>query len=389
MLTMSALPRSLNCDGSLVFPRASNASVFADAGHDEHEELMRHVIAGTLPPRLAAIVPVGARPEVKVAINVATGEGRIIGEGSGRDYGPLGPFEIPGSIDVLGVEGDAVIIIDWKTGYKDVDPAERNWQMWGYALAACRALGKSRAIIRIAYTNQPGQPIDEHEIDAFDLADFATRLHQLNVREARLTLAYKGGETPTTNEGNWCRHCASKSICPSKVGLLVQIAEKGLAVIGDTAMTQERAVAAYEQLVRVEMLVKDARDRLNTYVDETGPLMLGNGRAYGRYVRNGNERLDGNVAVQAIAQVVGESAKEFESVAIERKTTKAAIERAAKAVGAKKGLAVAVIKKIRELGGATHASDTMPVGEYVIDKNEPAGKPALDMAAVNQLLESA
>jgi hypothetical protein len=128
---------------------------------------------------------------------------------------------------------------------------------------------------------------------------------------------------------------------------------------------------------------------LETYVDEQGPIDLGGGRMYGRYVRNGNERLDGSVAVVAIHELVGEAAPEFEKVAIERKTTKAAIERAAKQLASKRGMTSAIVKRIRELGGATHAPDTMPLGEYVADRNEAGDKQVIDVDAVDRLLESA
>lgn len=380
-LTMSALPRALNCTSSLVLPRAENHSEWADAGNDEHEELS-HLDD----PDLAHLIPSGARAEVKVAYDVSTGVGRIIGDGAGRDYGTLGPFEIPGSIDVLGVEGETVVIRDWKTGYADVDPAVRNWQLYGYALAATRALGKSRARVGIVYTKQ-GNRLDEAEIDAFDLAEFAGRLEALHMRVPALRDAYRAGEPLDTREGAWCKWCPSKHVCPSKNALLVQVSQQGLAVLGDSAMTPERARTGYEQIVKVEQLVKEARKRLETYIDENGPIDLGNGRMFGRYVRNGNERLNGDVAVRAIATVVGESAKEFESIAIERRTTKAAIERAAKQLGCKRGTVPAVVKKIRELGGAARAPDSMPLGEYA--RGEVDEAPALDINAVNRALESA
>lgn len=397
MITMSALPRSLNCDGSLVFPRAENPSEWADLGNDDHDELARQTLAGTLPPRLARIVPAGPRVEVKVAIDVSTGEGRIIGDGAGRDYGSLGPFEIPGSIDVLAIDIDTVVIIDWKTGHKEVDPASRNWQLWGYALVACRALGKSKARIYIAYTNQPGQPIDEYELDAMDLADFAARLAQLHVREAALKHSYKAGQTPSTREGPHCRHCTSKSVCPSKRGLLVQIASKGLAIIGDTEMTPERARDGYFEIERLDQLVKEARARLTTYVDETGPIDLGNGKMFGRVARNGNRVLDGAKAAQAIREVVGESAKEFEAMAIERKTSQAAIKRAAERLGVGKSpekLKNQILARLEELGGVKRGADQLPLGEFPADKvlkvaGDVAERKAIDTDEVNRLLAAA
>lgn len=378
--TASSLSRALHCDGSIVLPRAENFSEWAEAGADEHEELADFA---SLPPAIAKHIPLRARSEVKLAFNVETGRGRVIGYGADRVYGELGPNEIAGSADVLGeADEDAIVICDFKTGYADVEPAATNPQLAFYALAAARALGKERAIVRVLYTKF--NHCDEAQLDALDLADFAAQLRGLHQRAKRLRAS---GETPATREGAWCKHCASKHVCPSKTGLLVQIAEKGLAVIGDATMTTERAAGAYEQIVRVEQLIKDARKRLETYVDENGPINLGGGRMYGRYVRNGNERLDGATAVRAIAEVVGESvAIEFETIAVERKTSKAAIERAAKQLATTKGTAGKVIKRIRELGGTTNAPDSMPLGEYQIDRDQAAALPAFDADAANKAL---
>lgn len=380
--TASSLPRLLNCLGSAVLARAEVVNEWSTAGTDEHAELAEQLGAGTLPDEIAALFPPGARAEVAMAYDVATGAGRIIGENIGRAYGPLGPFEIPGTADVLGVEGDAVIVGDYKTGYNESEKAETNGQLWHNALTAAKALGKSRAIIRIIYT-KTGR-VDEAEAGPLELAEFAGQLHRLFFRIAEARKERHDGAPVSTREGPWCRHCSSKSICPSKVGLLVQVASGGLAVLGDTTMTPARAREGYEQIVRLEGLIKDARARLNTYVEEQGPIDLGDGRMYGRYFRKGNEKLDGAVAVRAIREVLGERAAEFEKVAIEHSTSKAAIERAAKAISAPK-LAKAVIEKVRELGGAT-SSPTWPVGEYSRGKDEPAEKPAIDTEQIDQML---
>ena len=386
MITASALPRLMNCLASSALPRAENASEWADAGHQEHAELADQLLHGDLPEWIAAVVPAGSRPELALAYDVVTRKGRIIGENLGRNYRDIGPFEIAGASDVVGVEGDSVVVVDFKTGHNDVEPAATNAQLAFYALAAASALGKDTAIVRIVYTKS--RRVDEATLDVFDLAAFAEQLSKLHVGAAEMHAAYRRGEQLETREGSWCKHCASKPYCPSKNALLVQVAEKGLAVIGDSTLTPERAAAGYEQLVKVEQLVKEARKRLETYVEEIGPIDLGGGRMFGRYVRPGNERLDGTVAVQAIAEIVGESAKEFEAVAVERRTSKAAIDRAAKQFGSKRGTAPAVIRRIRELGGATNAPDTLPIGEYLADKHEPAEKPEIDADAINQLMEA-
>lgn len=382
MITASALPRLLNCSASAALPRAENANVWADAGHDEHAELATQALAGELPDRLARFVPPSPRVEVKLAYDVSTGVARVIGEGNDdRRYGDIAPFEIAGSCDLLGVEGDAVVVLDWKTGMRDVEPAATNGQLRFYGLAAARALGKERAILRIVYT-QTGR-CDEAEMDVFDMAAFATELRTLHGRVAHLRTLPR--EQLETREGSWCRHCASKSQCPSKNALLVQIASGGLAEIGDSTMTPERARNACEQVLRIESLVADAKARLNAYVTTTGPIDLGDGRAYGRYIRAGNERIDGHVALRVIREVCGELVDPFEGEAVEVKVTKAGIKRAAKAVGAPQ-LEKAVLGRVRALGGIANAPDTMPVGEFRPEKNEAA---PLDLDEINAALESA
>jgi len=386
VLTMSALPRLLNCTASAVLSRAETASEWANSGNDEHEDLAElddpeHEFAHLLPP--------GARSEVKVAYDVLARTGRIIGQGDGRGYGTLGPFEIAGSIDVLWLEGDTVVVLDWKTGYNDVDPAERNWQLWGYALAACAAFGKSRARVMIVYTKFKSARPDEYEIDALELADFASRLAALHTRVPELKASLQRGELLDTKEGNWCRHCPSKHVCPSKNGLLVQFAENGLAVVGDAAMTPERARQAYEQFVRIDQLVADVKKRLNAFVIDNGPIDLGNGRMYGRYHRKGNEVLDGKAAVRAIREIAGESAKEFEAEAVEVSTSKAAIDRACKALNMPRGTKPKIERRIRELGGSTHKSDSMPIGEFDADRRTAAIIEPLDFDDIDRRLKEA
>lgn len=380
MITASSLSRLLNCPGSSLLSRAENASQWADAGQVEHADLASEVMAGTLPDWISAAIPPNSRTEVALAFDVATREGRIIGENLARAYSNLGVFEIVGSTDVLGVVGDAVVIADFKTGYGNVEPAATNAQLAFYALAAARALDKTRAIVRLIFTKT--ERVEEAELDAFDLAAFGERLAALHSTIAALK------HPVSTTEGSWCRYCPSKHVCPSKNGQLVQLAERGAAVLGDSLITPERRRAAYEQFVRIEQIVADAKRRLDASIDDFGPIDLGNGRAYGRYHRPGRKQLDGDKAVQAIRVVVGESAKEFEALAIERSTSQAAIERAAKALAPARGaskLKAAVIAKIEELGGVTYGAEQYPIGEHPIERS--ATQPAIGFDSVDKLLK--
>jgi hypothetical protein len=384
VITASGIRRHRRCAGASVLPRAETFNAWAAAGHDEHEELAD---VRDLEHEFARLIPPGSRSEVKLGYDVATGVGRVIGEGAGRDYGSPGPMEIVGSTDVLGVEGETVVVIDWKTGFADVAPARENEQLWFYALAACRALHLSSARVVIVYT-KTGR-VDQHELDALDLADFAAALERLVKDDARRRGAAQRGEPVDTTEGDWCKHCPSKHTCPSKNALLVQFGSKGLAVFGDATMTADRAREAHLEIERFDQLLKDAKKRRDAYVTENGPIDLGDGRAYGRYARKGKESFDGAVAIQAIRDVTGELAREFESIAVERKVTKASIKRATEqliTISPAK-TKTAIERRIRELGGAKTSTE-YPIGEYETDKHEAVSSD-VDVDAVDAALKAA
>jgi hypothetical protein len=369
----------MNCAGSVLLPRAENASQWADAGHDEHAEIADQHTAGTLPDWIARLIPAGARSELALAFDVATRQGRVIGENIGRAYGDVAPFEVVGSADMVGVDGDAVVVLDWKTGYLDVEPAATNPQMAFYALAACRAFGKDRAIVRLVYTKS--NRVDEAELDALDLAAFADRLESLFRRVALAQSNRAAGAAVDTREGSWCRYCPSKAVCPSKVGLLAQIAAGGLATTTGE-MTPAVAARAYEQLVRIEQIVKEARARLLTFVEEQGSIDLGNGRAFGRYRAIGDRKIDVDKAEAVVRDMLGPEAAR---AMIKRSTSQDAIKAAAKQYG-KRGDQANVIKLL-EAAGAIQRAETFPIGEYATDRHDAAA--FADAAAeANRALEA-
>lgn len=384
----SSISRRRNCIGSSVLPRAENHSEWAEDGHDEHGELDRQTATGELPPELARWLPPSPRTEVKLAWDVFSDVGRILGYGAGRNYDGAQSTEIVGSCDVIGVDGDTVIILDWKTGFADVEPAATNSQLWFYALAAARALGCSSAIVRIVYTKRGGF-CDQHEIGPLELAEFASELRDLNVRIEAAKRDHRDGKPVNTYEGSWCKHCSSKAHCPSKNALLVQLSSKGLAIIGDSALTPDRAADAYREFVRIEQLVKDARARLESYVTENGPIDLGNGKLFGRFVREGKRKLDGATAVAVIRQLGGENARELEAAAIEVSVTQAGLKRAIEKIEGSKGAAKRVdqiVKRIDELGGVKRGTE-YPLGEFPAGKYEVAEP--VDVTEVDRLLKEA
>lgn len=387
MISASALQRLLMCPGSVVLPKAETQSEWADAGNSEHAELADMVRTGTLPPELARFVPAGARAEVAFAFDVISRTAVIIGEDIGRNYGTRGAAEIAGSCDVLAVDGDAAVIVDWKTGFRAVEPAATNAQQSFYAMTAMKLTGCDRAIVRIVYTKTGA--CDEAEFSSFDLLDFASQLEQLLVRVSAQQAARNDATGVSTREGSWCRHCpVNKAHCPSKSALLVQIANGGLRVVGESALTPERAADAYRQVQAVRSMLDDAEKRLQTWVKENGAIDLGNGQAYGYYQRAGKSKLDVDAAMKAITELTGDVAREFLAMSVKRSVTQADIERAAKTLLPKgyTKLKSQIVNRIDELGGKK-ATVEYPIGEHPIAKS--ALPPDVDVDELNRLLESA
>jgi hypothetical protein len=89
------------------------------------------------------------RAEVAYAYSPETGEGRVLGYDIGREYEKHGklPHEIGLSSDISGMEGETVVIWDWKTGRSITDSA---WsQLEWLCVAAARATGAwhARAVV--------------------------------------------------------------------------------------------------------------------------------------------------------------------------------------------------------------------------------------------------
>jgi hypothetical protein len=399
MITASAIPRLRACPSSYALARAETHNPWSEPGNEKHKRLAVWVedrdndkIADFVDPRLlerlASLIPPGARAEVKLGYDVKSGVGRVIGYGGGRDYGQPSTTEIVGGADVLAIVDGVAVVVDWKTGHKDVEPASSNGQLWLYALAAARAHRVVSARVIVIYTETGW--VDSADLETLDLAEFATEVAGIHARVGERIAAHSAGLALETREGSWCRHCSSKAVCPSKNALLVQFGAGGLAVIGDSQMTPARAADAYRQIRAAEQLVEAAKDRLRAYVTETGAIDLGNGIMYGRYTKPANESLDAAVVVKAIHEIVGtEHAAKFESIAIERKATKAALERAAREViaTAPGKTNTAILKRVRELGGAKTGT-ARPIGEFRADKYEAAPVDESDYAALDAALQA-
>ncbi len=306
--TMSRLERDVHCDGALVFPRSPRSSGFAarhgnlvhdflmrvprvgrelaleQVADDNHREALEELSLDNLPLDAASYAQ-----EVAIAYDVETDTARELCRGQGRpDYEALGvtDYEAPGTLDVLGLTDDAVVVIDYKTGWADLGPVKDNWQLRGCALLAARLHGKQKAIIAIIRIKAGGREhfTDKAELSAMDLDDVQDALREMKGRKERW-LSPAPGEVVPTSEGRWCTFCPSFTHCPSKMNLLAaglssELAPKRMPYF-PAVLTPDTAPAAYRNLELLRGVVKRYEETLEEYA-EASPVDLGGGYVYGK-----------------------------------------------------------------------------------------------------------
>jgi len=207
-LTASALWRAEACPASVVLPAVEKQYRDSKRGREEHA-------------KLRAATPPGSLGEAAFTYNVLVGESRYLGQDIDRNYGDLADGEIAGSLDVLDVFEDHVLVTDWKSGfgYRMAPPAV-NLQLQHNAIAAATYHKKDRAIVQLIYT-KTGE-VKDAEFDALDLAAIHERLLLIwsRVRAAEAALAMDGDliSAGLIADGNsdCCWRCPAEAACPSK-----------------------------------------------------------------------------------------------------------------------------------------------------------------------------
>ena len=276
--------------------------------------------------------------EATYAFDVATGEARFLGAGLDRQYPPLKPTELVGTIDVCG--GDE--IYDYKfDGYESHSPPpDDNPQLFFPALCRQRIHGLASFKLALIHFRPDGSHWVERasrEIDAFDLDAFALRLRRVveRVRDAEDKLY--AGKVLNVHRGAWCRYCPSLTSCPAVLSLIHAAAadpqatteeiQKALQTPGDLEVRKLAAAKAYQRLQALRDVIKPLSQQLYLFASEH-ELDLGEGRVYGSVERL-EEVLDAKKTRQVLASLFGGDVAE---AACEFTTSKAAVERSIKPI---------------------------------------------------------
>lgn len=377
----SSHERAAECPPSEVLPHARSTTDAALAGTALHlflqrvpevgleralemtPEHLRAAYAAIDLSRLPASQPDTYRPEVAIAYDFSTKTARVLPGVKDRQYGDLGPTEIPMTLDTHAVLDDMAVVYDYKSGHGDVSPAAENWQLRSYALGAARLYGKARVklgVIRVP-ADGDGQPwfdvaeLGPGELDRYE-ADLAKVMSRIIVLRAEVEM--RGPDKLLeTHEGPWCKFCPALPYCPSKTKLLHElvVSDKDLeqGILG--ALTPERAGSAWAKLKAAEDLVARLQGIVREYA-EKAPVPLENGKVLAS-IEKSEESLVPEAVYTVMGELYGPEVAELAAPMTGRTATKTSVDRAIRSVldripgGKITKLNESALEALREKGG--------------------------------------
>lgn len=291
------------------------------------------------------------RAEVALAYDCASGRARELTTEQARDYSGRLPGELSGTPDLVRVRADGLLVVrDWKTGrYKWGVRAGEQPQLRALGLAAASAYGADEVLVEIAQVDEDGVRRSDDLLDPFELDVISDELREL--------LARIGAAQEPPRPGYWCAgaYCPVVATCPATLRLMQAIA--GASELRHPITTKftspEHAAYVLERLAAAEAAIEVYRHAAQEYARERGPIPMANGKLWGPMMFDGRESIDLSApgAVAAIERHLGAFGTE---TAIERRTSKLALEAAARSEQTKRGESVkkvrALLEELRKLG---------------------------------------
>lgn len=271
--SFTAQRRVTECPASMVLPQTRSTSAASTKGTENHKAIELAITSKNyenLSPKLAAFLSSATRVETEVAyaIDVKARKVRRIGVGIERNYGPLEPYEIPGTIDLICYVDGKLRVVDFKSRTR-VEDAATNLQIMAAVVAVSAETGEDEATGGLWYLNDDWT--DFAEFTALDAAAYyAERVAMFDrVRKARD--AYENGQVPEVHTGSWCQYCPAMHHCPAKTRL-------ALAAIGQltdirqsiATMSPEQAGHAWEKVDEINALLKPIEEALKERVIGSG-----------------------------------------------------------------------------------------------------------------------
>lgn len=199
-----------------------------------------------------------------------------------------------GSSDVVLVAHDMATIIDWKTGFREVAPAEDNLQGAAYALAAMQAYGVG--LVKVAFYNPVIHQISDHAYtDATGIAQSI-----LGIIETA-----KAADAPCRPGEEQCRYCkaAAAGCCPAYMAEHEQAVATATAEprVIITRLNDEQLVDLYERCRLVGRLADNVERELKGRCELAGSIC-----GWGiKTTSGGREAVDINQMFNALKDFLG------------------------------------------------------------------------------------
>ena len=331
-LTASGLPIVIACPASEAYPHEDYQSKHADDGVERHAARERAVNAGdmsVLPDELLDILQPGDKflTELAVSYDAASGVGRELGQNRHRNYGPMEPFEVPGTIDLLilsindaGVYTRAIVV-----DYKGFQQRDYMAQVSLYAIAVAAIYGLDEVTVVVAHEGYV-RPIIA-TLDAADLGMFGLQLRELHVTVA---LA-KQSPVKYLAMGSHCDYCKAFLHCPEQNRLAHELASGVAGTRVDMTLPlgdEQSAADAYDFADRIRLLLRRLDAAIYSRAAQQ-PIRLNSGKMLGKVHKPGNRKLDGNIAYQVVTAKHGQA---IADKAVERVASQSGIENALRAI---------------------------------------------------------
>ncbi len=162
-------------------------------------------------------------------LNVKDRTVRLAGDNIERQYNksllalglaPLGLYDVPCTIDYVGMENGVPIETDYKSGQSIGDP-EVHWQRRICAVALMIHYGTATAKSRVAYIKEDSQVLlDGCEFSCLDIDDFCDQVVEAidKVVSAKAMLTARTMPPVSPSDEN-CKYCPAFTSCPAQINL--------------------------------------------------------------------------------------------------------------------------------------------------------------------------
>lgn len=245
MLSASNADRVVACPASDALPQIRETNEAAQRGNAIHEFLQAVCMHPDKRAEHLAKVPDEHRPicetldvaeavrglsivgvEMAYALDVKAHTVRFVGSNIGRNYGPLGPYEIPCTLDVEATRDGEPVELDWKTG-QDMGDVENLWQRRICATVLLFKYDAVQAHSRNVYVRDGYTYPSDYTFSITEALGYCDELATAIRRRNAAASLVEQGRVPDVypNTEKQCRYCPARDTCPATTALIRSFAQ--------------------------------------------------------------------------------------------------------------------------------------------------------------------